>query len=123
MRTSFLLLAFFAGRIIYAQDAAAVSPLSLIPAPVSLTMNSGLFTLPGSIVIEAPDQPALGPVVEDLKAHLGSPTGFPVKVTSQTKTDATIRLVLNKTPEQTLGGEGYYLSVTPNSVLIRANQP
>jgi len=36
---------------------------------------------------------------------------------------ATIRLLLNKTAEPTLGGEGYHLSVTPKGVVINANQP
>ena len=63
------------------------------------------------------------PPWSDLKARLGVPTGYTVTVTTQPRTDATIRLVLNKTAETTLGTEGYYLSVTPEAILIRANQP
>ncbi len=74
-------------------------------------------------MVEARDQHDLGPTLEDLKARLSVPTGYAVTVTTQPRTDATIRLATHKTAEQALGAEGYYLSVTPEAVLIRANQP
>ena len=123
MRTLLLTLTLLAGATVFAQDVAPTNPLSLIPVPANLTVNAGQFTLPNNIVIEAPDQPALEPVVNDLRVHLAKPTGFSVTVAKPSRAEATIRLVLNKTAEPTLGGEGYYLSVTPASVVIRANQP
>ena len=96
---------------------------ALIPTPVNQTINPGHFELPSSIVIEAQDQRELAQTLQDLKARLSVPTGYSVSVTQQSTPNATIRLVLNKSAEATLGAEGYYLSITPQAVLIRANQP
>jgi len=124
MRTLvFLLLAMFVRSTVSAQDIDIPNPLDLIPAPVNLAVNSGRFTLPNTILIEAQDQNSIGPVLGDLKTRLSQPTGYSVTVTTQPASNATIRLVLNKKPEPTLGTEGYYLSVGTGSILIRANQP
>ncbi len=120
MRIVALLLTTLAGLTSFCQDH---GQLALIPVPVNVTINAGHFELPKTILIEARDQQGLTPALEDLKAHLSIPTGYPVTVTTQPRTDATIRLVLNKTAEATLGAEGYFLSVTPDAILIRANQP
>lgn len=124
MRTYvFLLLTMSVRLTVSAQDTEVSNPLDLIPAPVSISVNAGHFTLPGAIVIEAQNQTSLGAILSELPSLLGRPTGFSVTVTDRPGTTATIRLVLNKTPEPTLGAEGYHLSVGTNSVLIRANQP
>src|ERR1700743_1966893 len=120
MRIFLFLLTLLAASTVFAQNGNSVlpmtadqpRPLALIPAPVNLTVNTGQFTLPSAIVIEAQDQKGIDPVLNELKTQLSLPTGYTVTVTTQPKTDATIRLVLNKTPETTLGSEGYYLSVT-----------
>lgn len=124
MRTFlFLLLAMSVGLTVSAQDGDVSSPLDLIPAPVSVTVNAGHFTLPDAIVIEAQDQKPLAAVISELTSCLDRPTGFSTTVSDRPTANATIRLVLNKTPEPTLGAEGYYLSVGASSILIRANQP
>src|ERR1700743_3089766 len=120
MRIYLFLLTLLASSTLFAQDA---GPLALIPAPASLTVNGGSFTLPSTIVIEAQDQNMPGSVLDGLKTQLTASTGYTATVTSQPATNATIRLVLHKTPEPTLGAEAYYLSVAPGSGLIRANQP
>jgi hexosaminidase len=96
---------------------------ALIPVPVSQQLNPGSFVLPKTIVIETPDQAELSASLANLKNHLGTPTGYAVSVSKQTNPAAPIRLVLNKTPETTLGDEGYKLSVTPKTVTIKANKP
>jgi hexosaminidase len=101
------------------QTSARNEPVSLIPAPVSQQLEQGSFTLPKSIVIEA--QQGLSQSAQDLKDHLSTATGYPVSVAANNPS-ATIRLVLNKTPDNTLGAEGYTLSVTPKAVTIKANQ-
>jgi hexosaminidase len=98
-------------------------PLSLIPEPVSQQLSQGHFTLPATILIEAPAQQDLAVTLRDLKTRLSTPTGSTVTISSQPDPSAAIRLVLNKTSDPTLGAEGYNLTVTPSSVLIRANQP
>ena len=120
MRTFAFLLLFLPALASFSQQ---TGPLALIPVPASMTIGSGQLELPKTILVEARDQHDLGPTLEDLKARLGAPTGYTVTVTTQPRTDATIRLVLNKTAETALGTEGYYLSVTPEAILIRANQP
>jgi hexosaminidase len=118
-----VLVATLASLTLSAQEPTASGPLALIPAPVSQTVNAGHFELPSSIVIEAQDQRDLSQTLQDLKTRLSVPTGYSVTVTRQSTPNATIRLVLNKSAETPLGTEGYYLSVTPQAVLIRANQP
>ncbi|HTI93389.1 MAG TPA: family 20 glycosylhydrolase [Puia sp.] len=97
-------------------------PPALIPAPVSQQSAPGVFVLPKAIVIEAKNQSAQSQPISDLKSHLTIPTGYTATVSSSSPT-AAIRLVLNTTPETTLGAEGYTLSVTPKMILIKANQP
>lgn len=116
----FFLVAILASLTLSAQESEVPA---LIPTPVSQTLNPGHFELPSSIVIEAKDQRELAQTLQDLKTRLSVPTGYSVTVTQQSTPNATIRLVLNKSAEATLGAEGYYLSITPQAVLIRANQP
>lgn len=120
-KTILSLLAAFAFFCAWSQDSSGLP--ALIPEPVSQQMNAGHFVLPSSILVEAPADPGLSQTVLDLKTHLSVPTGFAVTISAKANPDATVRLVLNKTPDNTLGTEGYTLSVTPKNVLIRANQP
>jgi len=83
----------------------------------------GRFILPASITIEAPDQPSLAYTLEELRTRLSVPTGYTVNILHRPTGSATIKLILNKTANPTLGGEGYMLTVNPTSVTISANQP
>jgi len=124
MRTFFFSLIFFAGLPAFSQSPDQGGPLALIPVPVNLTPTAGYFELPGTVNIEGPNRKELTQALKDLSSHLSLPTGFTVyTITEKPLPDANIRLVLNKTPEPTLGSEGYYLSVTPQLILLRANQP
>jgi len=99
------------------------TPLTLIPEPVSQQVNPGHFILPKAILIDAPHQPDLIPTLKDLATRLSTPTGYSVTVLKVANPAATIRLLLNKTADPTLGAEGYHLSITTKAVLIKANQP
>jgi len=96
---------------------------ALIPAPASLQVNAGHFTLPATVAIEAPELKDLSQGLQDLKAHLSVPTGAAVTIQHKASPAATIRLAVNKTPDTELGAEGYALTVTPKTISIRANQP
>lgn len=99
------------------------APISIIPQPVQVTTSGGSFTLPARISIATPNGADAKPITDFLQKRLGTPTGY--TVTTQAGGNATIRLQLNakgKT-DATLGKEGYQLSVTPNGVVIRANEP
>jgi hexosaminidase len=99
---------------------------SVIPAPASLSMARGAFTLTArtAVVIDAsatPDVEAIGTYAADLFAsragataqRLAAGTGVP---------DSTISLALD--PARTeLGEEGYSLTVTPTQVRVVALQP
>jgi len=100
--------------------AQTTEPSALIPIPASQQSSPGVFVLPKTIVIEAKNQQ--GQPISDLKSHLTIPTGYTVTVSPSSPT-ATIRLILNTTPETSLGAEGYTLSVTPKTIVIKANQP
>jgi hexosaminidase len=100
---------------------AAVPTNSLIPAPVSLHEDGGHFTLPPAVTIEARDQQDLAATLADLVRHLSIPTGASVSVV-RANPGATVRLIINKSPETILGEEGYRLAISPQHVVIRANR-
>ncbi len=77
--------------------------IALIPAPSSMQVNPGHFTLPANITVEAPAQAALTQALEDLKSHLSAPTGYTVNVSKKSNTAATIRLLLNTAPGHPAG--------------------
>ena len=96
--------------------------IAIIPEPVSVIKNDGVFVLPHTIAIEAGTQPEMKQVIAVLKDRFSTPTGLKVTVNSSAPT-AAIRLVLNKTEDKTVGNEGYRLTVTPKAITIKANQP
>lgn len=96
--------------------------IAIIPEPVSLTKGNGTFSLPQNVVIEAGTQPELKQVVAFLQNRLSAPTGSKVTVNASAP-DAPIRLLLNPSADAALGKEGYQLSVTPQRIVIKANQP
>jgi hexosaminidase len=97
--------------------------VNLIPIPVSLQTDPGIFTLPASVLIEAPERADLVPTLESLTSHLSIPTGSAVVLRMKPSPAATIRLILSKSPDTALGAEGYRLTVTPDKITIRAAQP
>ena len=94
----------------------------IIPAPVSLQPMSGTFTLPKTVAIEAPAGNELGVTMEFLKRRLSAATGSTITVGAAV-TNATIRLQLNRPEDAAIGKEGYRISVTPQSITVKANAP
>lgn len=95
--------------------------ISIIPEPVSITEKQGTFTLPQTVNIVRPSGTENNRTVDFLKEKLSKATGSTVNV-SNTGT-GTIQLILNKVKTASLGNEGYLLSVTPVSIIIKANTP
>lgn len=93
-------------------------PLSLIPEPVQLTQQPGSYVLPKSITIGAADKNT----ALYLQQKIAPATGYAVNF-SGTPSTANIQLILNSTANNTLGKEGYQLSVTAQNIIIKANQP
>lgn len=96
--------------------------IAIIPQPVKLQSNAGYFKLPSSITIQADDAAPLKTSLAILTQHVTRPTGYTAH-TGAAKGNATISLVLNKTADNTLGDEGYHLTVNTKQVTITANRP
>ncbi|MFL5742459.1 MAG: beta-N-acetylhexosaminidase [Flavisolibacter sp.] len=95
--------------------------IAIIPEPVSIQTKTGLMTLPQNIVIAAKAGEEMKWVTTHLVSRLSAATGSKVSV-SNTASNATINLILNKTKNNQLGREGYHLSVTPKNITIQANE-
>jgi hexosaminidase len=100
--------------------AARASDLALIPWPQKVTQSDGSFTLTPQTRIYA-DHPSLK-TAQFLAQRLRASTGYPLKVhwkiSSSIPSDAI--LFTTKNADTNLGSEGYELSVTSNSIVIRA---
>jgi len=96
--------------------------IAIIPEPVKLVQNTGTFTLPATVTIEAPDLPAVTSTVQFLEQRIKNATGYSISHSRQAAAP-TIKLSLNKTTDQTIGTEGYLLTSTPTNIIIVANQP
>ena len=118
-KLTLLLLSVLVSLFAFSQD----TSLAIIPQPVSERLTGGHFVLPASILVETRDIKPLAHTLEDMKTHLSLPTGYSVTFANQFSPAATIRLVLDKSTANTLGAEGYTLTITSKSVVIRASQP
>ena len=98
--------------------------LSIIPEPVELIKKDSFFLLPRTITIstDAVDKAAVEFSASYLKNRLKSSSDYDVNISSESY-NASIQLLINKNPENQLGNEGYSLSVTTSSIVIKANQP
>ncbi len=103
----------------FCQDTAA--HIAIIPEPVKLVQNTGTFSLPATITIEAPDLAAVTSTVQFLEQRIKNATGYSISHSTQAAAP-TIKLSLNKTANQTIGTEGYLLISTPTNITIVANQ-
>jgi hexosaminidase len=96
--------------------------VSIIPEPVSVIKSEGHFVLPDNVTIQAPANAELKQAIAFLQERLSVPTGSFVSVVSTPLANATIKLILNERANNTLGKEGYQLSVTANHITIKANK-
>ncbi len=94
----------------------------IIPAPVSVMRQSGHFSLPANISIQTPLKADLKQTVPLLQERLSTATGRYVRIHHDASIPSTIRLILNEKENATIGKEGYQLSVSPQGIVIRANQ-
>jgi len=115
-----LFLLHFLFFLIYAHAQEAIQ-IAIIPEPVSIKRSAGEYILPQSITIEATANAEVQYAAQHLQQRLSRPTGSVVNISSNAP-DGAIRLRLNKTPEAAIGKEGYRLSVTPQQVVITANE-
>jgi len=95
--------------------------IAIIPEPVSVTEKAGTFTLKNNFTISVSgnDAEALGAARQLLNA-LTVPTGY--KGSVKQGGGGAIQLKLLSSPDNSLGNEGYKLSVSSGSVIISANK-
>ncbi|GAB4015903.1 beta-N-acetylhexosaminidase [Spirosoma koreense] len=106
--------------VFWATQAVAQVPVSLIPQPVRIQPQNGVFTLGKATSIQYDG--AESRVVADMLAQqLNGPTGF--SITSKPGKSGKIQLNLNATPNAQLGPEGYTLDASAKGVVITANRP
>ena len=102
--------------ILYAQT----PEVNIIPEPVSVIRSEGHFILPKKIIIETGGNDEIKSIANLLIPQLTIPTGYEVTASDQPDAANTIRLLLQKGPDKTIGNEGYTLTVTPKGVTIKA---
>ncbi|MBL0357423.1 MAG: family 20 glycosylhydrolase [Chitinophagaceae bacterium] len=96
--------------------------ISIIPEPVVLSQKSGTYLLPKNITISAANNAEVKYAADYLGSKLSKATGYTVTITERATT-ASVELLLNKSADNSLGKEGYKLSVTGKNIIINANQP
>ena len=101
----------------------ATTSIAIIPEPVEIVKNAGNFIIPHNISIYAPDLLNLKTTTDFLQQRLSSATGYKVSINNQNISTATIKLIINKTINKTIGNEGYQFTSTPENITIQANEP
>ena len=96
----------------------------LIPKPTSLSEAAGNFTISANTKIFAQkDNPEVAAIADLLAASLQELSRKKISVidTNTAQSEGIIQLILREDPG--LGDEGYDLSITPDSILLRAKCP
>ena len=94
--------------------------IAIIPEPVQIVRNEGIFVLPAHVLVNASPSNQLQQVINALKQKL-KVTGTSVEIANKTASP-TISLTLNTKTDNLIGKEGYRLLVTPKTVNIKANE-
>ncbi|MGZ3852182.1 MAG: beta-N-acetylhexosaminidase [Flavisolibacter sp.] len=95
--------------------------IAIIPEPVQIVKKTGVFLLPSKLTVSLSKAEGTDAVVNALKQKL-KVTGSRVALASKGAT-ANFFLTLNAATDNTIGPEGYRLSVNSKAVTIKANKP
>ncbi|GHA75418.1 glycoside hydrolase family 20 protein [Pontibacter akesuensis] len=110
----------------FAQEPKEAAPVSIIPKPQHLTQKSGQFILNNDTKIYVPaDNAELQGIAEKLASSIKTATAVQPQVLQKrapANSKNSIQLTLTSTPD-TLGKEGYTLEVSPDKIMLAANQP
>ncbi len=106
----------------FAQTENNQSKISIIPQPVSVNLQEGNFSLKPETANISADKSA-SDVASFLSALLHENYGFNGKNNGEKNgsSKASFSLAINKSENKSIGGEGYTLKVTPQTVLLSAN--
>jgi hexosaminidase len=108
----------------FAQSNVEETPVSIVPVPVSVKVESGNFQLNQSTTILFYNAQIMD--LADMMSHLlNEPTGYHMAIKNGRDVNAknAIILVLNKVAKSEIGDEGYTLDVSPEKITIAANKP
>ena len=112
----------------YTQPVNEQNNISIIPQPVSVSLQKGYFLLTPQTTVISADKNA-GEVANFLSELLHHNYGYsiggkPGKVlSSSVNTKAGIELNINKKENTSIGDEGYTLKVTSEKIMLLANKP
>ena len=124
-KTWFLLFSHFLFLFLSQHDSFASDStrIRLIPQPVSLNERPGWFVLDASvsIQIDAPEN-SLDSTEQWFNTQITAATGISLQKRKSGKKSIRFQLV-SKTDKSIIGDEGYTLSITPSTILMRANTP
>lgn len=96
--------------------------ISLIPEPVSVVKKGGYYLLPEEVVISVPAGDETGFVGNLLMEKLSTAPGKKIRIKNNAA-DANVLLDINNSSDSKIGDEGYFLTVTPDQIIIKANKP
>ncbi|MDR3251912.1 MAG: family 20 glycosylhydrolase [Tannerella sp.] len=94
--------------------------INIIPKPQSLVLNEGFFTIDAKTVFYA-STPEIRTVASFIASKLEKSTGYKLAVNDVESTENVISLLIDASAD--VNEEGYFLDVTPSSVVVRAKTP
>ena len=112
---------------VYAQPANEPEKISIIPQPVSISLQKGAFLLTPKMVKISADENAAD-VADFLSGLLRHNYGYSLSgqsgkaFSSSVNTRSGIELKINKKENASIGDEGYTLKVTPGRIILSANK-
>ncbi len=112
----------------YAQSVNRKDSISIIPQPVSVSLQKSYFLLKPQTAIILADKNAAN-VANFLSNLLHQVYGYSLKndsrqmSTSSVSSKVDIELGINKKPDASIGDEGYTLKVTTQKIILSANKP
>jgi hexosaminidase len=98
------------------------SPISIIPIPVSVEIQRGEFRLTSTTTIGVVSKDAATQrIAHYFNTQQKGATGFDLKVTDDAHAPIQLQLIAKR--DQLIGDEGYYLNISNDRILLRANKP
>ena len=97
---------------------------NLIPKPTSIFEYEGTFVISSNtIIFSQRDNPETVFIANLLSTSLGEVSGYEVPVVEQSSNPGQGNIYLSLNSEKSLGEEGYELSITTDSIRLKANYP
>jgi hexosaminidase len=106
-----------------AAQSSSTAGLSLIPEPVSILKNSGLFTLPAAVTLVTNGSADLSSIAKGLAARITTATGYKVMIQGAGKILPKNAIHLSIVADASIPKEGYRLKVTPTGISLAATEP